>query len=1266
MTSGRWRRWLMVAAGAVLLLVLGGIGALKLALDRVPEYQGQIRDWVHQQTGLQVRFTRVTPALRWYGPELEFSALELRSGDDLRSIAVARRGSVAIDVWSLIANARLLAGRLRLDEPRIAITRLGPTRFSIGEGLEFGSGQQGLREVLRNLPHGRLDVRRASVHLLSWNPASPSLQFDDVDVNLTRSGDHVDLRLAMRMPAQLQGSVRLRVGVADPGDQDPLAWNASLVARDVSLSGWHDLLPDLSNSVQSGVARVDLDASGAGSTKLRARLDLTVHDFRAGATLRTLSEVGGVFRLDRVGDRWALNGERVRALAGSSKGPQTRFVSSWQLRNGGLDVLDARFDRLSLDALATVVAVLPQKPLRDSISSWEPGGDWSDGLFHYERGAAPLAPRWQVRARFARAAVAPHGRIPGIRGLSGSIHGDQQAGRLDIDAPGAVVNWPEQWPAPVSFATLRGSAFWRRDADQLLVASQDLEMVNPDLHASAKFAWHRFSDGRPAQIVLWGSLKDVLAEAAPRYLPRHDISPAAFGWLSQAFVSGHVPHADLVLRGPVTDFPFRDGNGLFLVRFPAQDMVMNLHEGWPRLENLALDAEFRNQGLDVRIRHARTGSLEVDEGTARFADFSTGELEVNAHTRADAAEVLSYLAATPLDSSAGNAFSRTDASGPIDADVVLSLPFRHFDQRRAQVKARLDGVNLAYKASKAAATQLRGTVEVDNAQVTRAQLRGSALGGPLQVRTHATRGKRDQATQIDLTGTASADGLRNAFGIPASILPEGQTDWHGSVRISPEPLERRVQVTSNLVGLVVALPEPLAKPAALAWPSSAQADWGQGPGPVLQASIANLLRATAQWDAANRLDRAAISFGREPAVTGSRDRLSIGGRIDRLDLSGWLALRSAASGGPPLSQMLHEASISVGELDFHGLAFHDLDLALGVEPQVLRVDVDGPDTHGHLIIPGGPTPWQFDFDRMKIESRTETQDAAGAAPVGPGSIPALEFRVADLSWNAMQIGSVQGSLSRIADGVTLDRLKIHGASFDLESTGRWSGPDGGAGHAEGVLLSHDVQKTLAQFGYAEVMQGKAGRLDFDLTWRGMPSQAAIPSLDGKIRIEASKGQILDINPGAGRVFGLASLASLPRRLTLDFSDLISKGLAYDVIRGSFELRDGNAYTNNMLLEGPALEIGLIGRVGLAARDLDQTAAVAGKMGVTLPLASTLAAGPVVGAAVLVFSQLFKQPLKGLVRGYYHISGSWDNPQVVRLRGEAASEAQRESQAEQKQ
>jgi uncharacterized protein YhdP len=39
---------------------------------------------------------------------------------------------------------------------------------------------------------------------------------------------------------------------------------------------------------------------------------------------------------------------------------------------------------------------------------------------------------------------------------------------------------------------------------------------------------------------------------------------------------------------------------------------------------------------------------------------------------------------------------------------------------------------------------------------------------------------------------------------------------------------------------------------------------------------------------------------------------------------------------------------------------------------------------------------------------------------------------------------------------------------------------------------------------------------------------------------------------------------------------------------------------------------------------------------------------VVGAALLLFSQVFKEPLKGVTRGYYRITGSWDDPQVKRI------------------
>jgi uncharacterized protein YhdP len=161
-----------------------------------------------------------------------------------------------------------------------------------------------------------------------------------------------------------------------------------------------------------------------------------------------------------------------------------------------------------------------------------------------------------------------------------------------------------------------------------------------------------------------------------------------------------------------------------------------------------------------------------------------------------------------------------------------------------------------------------------------------------------------------------------------------------------------------------------------------------------------------------------------------------------------------------------------------------------------------------------------------------------------------------------------------------------------------------------------------------------------------------------VQVALDKGQIVGLKPGAGRVLGLASLGELRRRLALDFSDLTDKGFAFDTARGSFDLHDGSARTDDVLIRGPAAEIGLIGRVGLKNRDYDQTAVVTGHVG-TLPLAAFVA-GPVVGGVALLFSQVFKPALKGLVRGYYRITGSWDNPTVERIKSAEAATATAEA------
>src|ERR1700719_5148313 len=105
----------------VLLLML----ALKLALDRAPRYQAQIKAWVHAQTGYHIAFAHVSPAFRWYGPELYFDQLELRSKDGQRVLARAAGGRIGADLWQLVQSGKLIAGRIELDAPDISITRLG-------------------------------------------------------------------------------------------------------------------------------------------------------------------------------------------------------------------------------------------------------------------------------------------------------------------------------------------------------------------------------------------------------------------------------------------------------------------------------------------------------------------------------------------------------------------------------------------------------------------------------------------------------------------------------------------------------------------------------------------------------------------------------------------------------------------------------------------------------------------------------------------------------------------------------------------------------------------------------------------------------------------------------------------------------------------------------------------------------------------------------------------------------------------------------------
>jgi len=181
------------------------------------------------------------------------------------------------------------------------------------------------------------------------------------------------------------------------------------------------------------------------------------------------------------------------------------------------------------------------------------------------------------------------------------------------------------------------------------------------------------------------------------------------------------------------------------------------------------------------------------------------------------------------------------------------------------------------------------------------------------------------------------------------------------------------------------------------------------------------------------------------------------------------------------------------------------------------------------------------------------------------------------------------------------------------------------------------------------MDAKQGEMQTSLSWPGGPFDNIPPILKGKLHIQLKNGRLLEVQPGAGRLFGLLSINALPRRLLLNFSDVFGKGFAFDSIGGDFLIDHGDAYTKNMLISGPAAKIHMVGRIGLAEHDFDEALIVDTSVGASLPVLGAIAAGSVgVGAVLYILTEIFKKPLAAAGEIRYHLTGTWDNPVLTQV------------------
>jgi len=330
---------------------------------------------------------------------------------------------------------------------------------------------------------------------------------------------------------------------------------------------------------------------------------------------------------------------------------------------------------------------------------------------------------------------------------------------------------------------------------------------------------------------------------------------------------------------------------------------------------------------------------------------------------------------------------------------------------------------------------------------------------------------------------------------------------------------------------------------------------------------------------------------------------------------------------------------------------------IGVTGDQIQLSLDNKQLKGKILFLQNKLAYGIDarFDCLHYFSTENTNTAT----IDPRVIPELTIVANEFWYNNIALGRVSLKLLPKALGMQIRQLDVVTKVGQLHAIGNWLFD---RSNLSGELDTDHPEKLLNVFSQQRP-SFEAGKtmLKFKLNWPGAPWLIALKNLSGDVAIKMNKGRVINLSSdtntqvGFGRMLNIFSLQSIPRRLSLDFSDLFDKGYNFDSASGDFIFRSGDAITQNTKFKGTVAEINAIGRIGFVNKDYDIKLNVTPHVTSSLPIVATIAtANPLAGLAAWVVEKAMNRQVSRLVTYHYSITGPWNDPVWQKINADQAS------------
>ena len=944
---------------------------------------------------------------------------------------------------------------------------------------------------------------------------------------------------------------------------------------------------------------------------------------------------------------------------------------------------------------ATVDLWVPQlaihelaRPIVAVIGTAHPTGNWLD----------KVAPRGEIEGLGVRfdgeglavalrgtdGALRAHRGVPELDNMTFSVAGHGRALRLDLAARDFALAFPDIFPARVRHDSGGGTMFVAFSSGPsgapgyIGFRAADLWTVRDGMRGELSFSLARPDDRDEVRVAVEGTVDRIAWHAARDYLPLR-LAPGLRGWLQDAVHGGEFHHVRLVYRGHART---RDDQPVRRVELAANVLggAVDYHPDWPAASDvngameitadetrvfgtaLAFDTELTDVALRVPHRRARAHVQLAGETTvAQLFDFvwatpvhdampflseswhGTGGVEFAADLivplrQRDEDEDQERAPGWDPEEQGGATSARTGEVALQRDDVRLHLHFKDATFDFADLGLRFDAMD------ESVSYRFPATLAGD-------ALQGTLFGHPVRVAIDSD----DDAMRFRFAGTAAVADTYRLLGMDDLGMASGMFDFDATFTLFPaSDRAPELAINSNLLGVDVALPQPLGKTADDARQTTVALQFLE-PHVAVSASYGD----SSGWLRMDETGIRAGAFGigtREPMIDAATGRVAISGRLDAVDASDVAALTGdAARRDTPFGWELRR--FRVGALALQSVRFENLSL----EGYAADGDVDlafqsidaaeqsatGARAEGRMT-KLGEAPWQIEIADLALPApQSDEADPLTTATIE--QLFAADVVLKQVTVGGEDFGSWRFGMRPAADGVAFSNVVADIRGLRIESDGEVFWSKRNESSFAGSAKAQDLKDVLPLWEFAPSVESESFHASGDLRWPGSPLNFDLHHLSGTARLALTNGSFLDIDPGGTRILSLVNFSAIAKRMSLDFSDVFGEGVSFDRVGAELTVDDGLArFAQPAQISGTGSTFQFAGTVDLESGALDND------MVVTLPFlnnnlpwyAAFLALSNPAGAAgVLLGRQVLKDQIDRLSSGRYHVGGTFDAPEV---------------------